>query len=540
MRLSRIGISHFRGIKKLTLYCLDEMVLIGENQWGKRSLYDALTLFLSPNNAPHALGKKDFHYINDNEQANTLTLSFSFSQTKETVTEIKKLPIWVSNRHGSYYLRYVVTGSNKSAEITTTHQFLGDNDVPLELSQEQVFEYLAVIKRYYPIIFLKDLRNNMMEIADKPLPKMDSQTFHQHLNQVIKPSSNEKNQINQQQLAYYVQGVQHILARYFGLFGHDESEQTRSICHNQWHMVNQFGRMVSGSEDKNAIGAILLKLVVSALLNRDNVQLAPNAQPVLLIEDMGGRFHPIMMSAAWALIAQLPIQKITATNSSEMLTLVPLENIIRLEANCDGVTVYQLDRLNAVDMRKLAFHIQFNRAASLFARGWILVEGETEVWLLTEIARQFGYQLETEGIKVIEFAQCGLEPLIRYASEMGIEWHVLTDGDDAGQKYAYTTVSFAKKNNDKSEDRLTLLPNKDIEYFLYKHGFSDVYKRASHLREYERYSTGRVISQAINRSSKPDLAIEIVEEMRRRGLSSVPNLFRQLFSTIITLINRKK
>jgi putative ATP-dependent endonuclease of OLD family len=36
-------------------------------------------------------------------------------------------------------------------------------------------------------------------------------------------------------------------------------------------------------------------------------------------------------------------------------------------------------------------------------------------------------------VKVIEFAQSGLKPLIKFARRMGIEWHVLVDGDEAGK-----------------------------------------------------------------------------------------------------------
>lgn len=38
--------------------------------------------------------------------------------------------------------------------------------------------------------------------------------------------------------------------------------------------------------------------------------------------------------------------------------------------------------LSAEDGRRIAFHIRFNRASSLFARCWLLVEGETETRLL--------------------------------------------------------------------------------------------------------------------------------------------------------------
>jgi putative ATP-dependent endonuclease of OLD family len=86
--------------------------------------------------------------------------------------------------------------------------------------------------------------------------------------------------------------------------------------------------------------------------------------------------------------------------------------------------------MNAEDSRRIAFHIRFNRASSLFARCWLLVEGET--WVINELARQCGH-FDAEGVKVIEFAQSGLKPLIKFARRMGIEWHVLVDGDEAGK-----------------------------------------------------------------------------------------------------------
>ncbi|PPS58289.1 hypothetical protein CRX72_12995 [Pantoea sp. BRM17] len=67
------------------------------------------------------------------------------------------------------------------------------------------------------------------------------------------------------------------------------------------------------------------------------------------------------------------------------------------------------------------------------SRCWLLVEGETEVWIVNELARQQGDHFAAEGIRVIEFAQAGLKPLLKFARRMGIAWHVLTDGDEAGK-----------------------------------------------------------------------------------------------------------
>ena len=135
------------------------------------------------------------------------------------------------------------------------------------------------------------------------------------------------------------------------------------------------------------------------------------------------------------LLNQLPLQRITTTNSSELVSLVPVEHVCRLVRESGRVATYRLGPrgLSAEDGRRIAFHIRFNRPSSLFARCWLLVEGETEVWLLNELARQCGYHFEAEGVRVIEFAQCGLKPLLRFARRMGIEWHALVDGDEAGK-----------------------------------------------------------------------------------------------------------
>ncbi|MEJ1267689.1 TOPRIM nucleotidyl transferase/hydrolase domain-containing protein [Pantoea ananatis] len=89
--------------------------------------------------------------------------------------------------------------------------------------------------------------------------------------------------------------------------------------------------------------------------------------------------------------------------------------------------------LSAEESRRIGFHIEVNRPSALFARCWLLVEGETEVWIINEMARQCGFHFAAEGIKVIEFAQSGLKPLLKFARRMGIARHVLTDGDMAGK-----------------------------------------------------------------------------------------------------------
>ncbi len=63
-----------------------------------------------------------------------------------------------------------------------------------------------------------------------------------------------------------------------------------------------------------------------------------------------------------------------------------------------------------------------------------------------------------KGFKVIEFAQSGLKPLVKLPRRMGIEWHVLVDGDEAGKKYAATVRSLLNNDREAEREHLTALP----------------------------------------------------------------------------------
>jgi len=156
------------------------------------------------------------------------------------------------------------------------------------------------------------------------------------------------------------------------------------------------------------------------------------------------------------------------------------------------------------------------------------------VWIIDELARQRGYHFAAEGVKVIEFAQSGLKPLLKYARRMGIAWHVLTDGDEAGKKYAATARSQLQPHEQES-DHLTQFPAPDIEHFLYKHGFSDVYHQMAHLPLNVPMNARRIITKAIHHSSKPELAIAVAMAAAERGPQAIPPLLDQLFGRVMWL-----
>ncbi|MDU1655228.1 MAG: ATP-dependent endonuclease, partial [Leclercia adecarboxylata] len=102
-------------------------------------------------------------------------------------------------------------------------------------------------------------------------------------------------------------------------------------------------------------------------------------------------------------------------------------------------------------------------------------------------------------------------------------------------KYAATVRGLI--NNDREEERahLTALPAMDMEHFMYRQGFSDVFHRVAMIPDDVPMNMRRVIMKAIHRSSKPDLAIEVAMEAGRRGVEAVPTLLRKMFSRVLWL-----
>ncbi len=89
-----------------------------------------------------------------------------------------------------------------------------------------------------------------------------------------------------------------------------------------WRYLDIINRMIDKPGGR-AYRVILLGLFSTLLQAKGNVRLDKYARPLLLVEDPETRLHPIMLSVAWQLLNLLPLQKLTTTNSGELLSMRP-------------------------------------------------------------------------------------------------------------------------------------------------------------------------------------------------------------------------
>ena len=257
--------------------------------------------------------------------------------------------------------------------------------------------------------------------------------------------------------------------------------------------------------------------------------LGETAEPILLFDDIEANLHPTWLAATCAIAFNLPFQRVVATYSPAVLTWVPLGSIRRLVRRAHGIEARSVHpgRYSDEELRRLTYHIRLNRGGAFFARCWILVEGETEAWLVPEFARLAGVELPVEGIRVIEFAQSGTEPLLKVADDLGIEWVVLADGDQAGHRYRNQVQAHLRR--EPSDGAVVMLPAADIERYLFDNGYAKIIKRAA--RSQGTRSPVKLIRAAVENESKPGLALQILAEADERGPDGVPTVFRELATT---------
>ncbi|NIG12500.1 ATP-dependent endonuclease [Pantoea sp. Cy-640] len=540
MILEHIDIHGFRGINRLSLPLTDTNLLIGENAWGKSSLLDALTLLLAPAAEPYRFTEQDFHFPPGEVEArrHKLQLVFRF-RAQGDEHEALFAPFWQQDDAGRY-LRFSTLATRQGSEVKTRWRFIDARGEVLPLAGTDAA--LAQLRAYYPVLRLRDARfgrrsrhndNDTQRRADT-LSALAQEMHSLTRDLVARPQT-----LSDELLRQGLHTMQQLMAHYF-LVQQPDTGAARVAPELRdgsqgWRSLDQLNQLIAGTESRSR-QVILLRMFSLLLQAHGSDALPAGARPLLLVEDPETRLHPIMLSVAWNLLALMPLQKIATTNSGELLSQVALEQICRLVREPDRVAAWRIgpEGLSAEEARRIGFHIRVNRPSALFARCWLLVEGETEVWIINELARQRGYHFAAEGVKVIEFAQSGLKPLLKYARRMGIAWHVLTDGDEAGKKYAATARSQLQAHEQES-DHLTQFPAPDIEHFLYKQGFSDVYHQMAHLPLNVPMNARRIITKAIHHSSKPELAIAVAMAAAERGPQAIPPLLDQLFGRVMWL-----
>ncbi len=549
MLLTRVSITNFRGISRLALGLDYTTVVIGENNHGKTSLLDVLQRCLS---APEegerpAWEYRDFRRGPDGVVGPIrVVLGFEAGEGDAAPVLADRLftAASVPGPDGVPRLRVEFAGDPATGAMAA--RFLDGEGAPLDVNDPEAT--LHHLRQLHPVVVVRlaepaadgelDWVTHEDRLDFDPLYGDDPEEV---ITQVYHRLMRTRGTIPSEEIRRGIQAVWHLRADLddgdgVGLGGAVGGLLDRLLSAAAAETPAQ--RAGSGSR------SLGLLLVLGSLLEvRSASGALAGSSPIIAIEEPEVHLHPMLLSSTWDVIQGLRAQTLVTTNSGEFLSQVPIQHLRRLVRRPDRIEAFRLrERTLSPDaLRRVTYHVRAKRGVTLFARCWLLVEGETEFWLLQELARVLGYDLGGEGVRCVEFAQCGVAPLVSLAKDLGIEWHLLSDGDDAG--VAFAADASAQVSKRKRRDHVTRLPRRNIEMLLWHHGYQDVFLQAAGFpvpgagtpAAEEHPNPRKVVERAVRAHSRPDLALRVAEECARRGPDGVPAPLRRVIETSVRL-----
>jgi putative ATP-dependent endonuclease of OLD family len=549
MRLTHVHIEHFRGIPHLTLPLDRVTVVIGENNHGKTSILDVLGLCLGrPGQpVPTHFREHDFHRPSHDGavQPIRLRLAFSAHDTGLTPEEEELLaPALFDGRDGVARLQVEFVGMPDGRPIQT--RFLDEDEEPLDPQPPQ--DVLTDLRRLHPVLLLRFAHH--MGLHDRTArngegrehaEKRSERALEGEIARVYRELNHTRGPVPNQHLDQGLHAARQLFRRieerHSGTLGPLRSMLAQLVTEESGvHVPDPDDALAHAGSGSRTLS---LLMVLGALLDvRGATHLPGDSHPILAIEEPETHLHPILLASTWDVIESLSAQTLVTTHSGELLASVPMAYLRRLARKDGDIEVHQLGRktLSERELRRVGYHIRAKRGGVLFARCWLLVEGESEFWLLRALAHVLGYDLDAEGVQCVEFAQCGVEPLVKLANDLGIEWHLLSDGDESGSLYHRdATKHLAGRSPD---DRITQLERPDVERTLWHFGYADLYREAAGIKNHKdghHRSPRSIIGKAVRNRSKPYLALSAAEAAAERGPDGVPPSLRRVIETSVRL-----
>ena len=189
----------------------------------------------------------------------------------------------------------------------------------------------------------------------------------------------------------------------------------------------------------------MLYLTLKALQLDHSVREGGRHHTFLAIEEPEAHLHPHLQRLAYrdflrpSFLTSLsrPVTVILTTHSPHIVSVAPLNSIVLLRQSRDGQSTEGVStaklKIPPGVVTDLERYLDVTRGEVLFAKGVILVEGESERYLLPALAKANNIDFDELGISVCSVGGTNFRPYVELLGARGLRLPVavVTDGDVA-------------------------------------------------------------------------------------------------------------
>lgn len=573
MQITELKIKNYRGIKELTLSLTETTVLIGENNTGKTTILHALRAclqFLRNSGRSIVFDEFDFHFEtseSDPATAEPIEILLTFEEGEiEWSEEIERhlggdagiIMLLEPDDRARVQLRVGSEYSPVTQDIETTFDFL---DAQGNALAGRSRSKLAALQQIRPLFYLSALRDAGKEfsrtaqfwspfVKNSQITPEKKQEIEKQLIEINSAIIDAHGTFKDVQL--HLSKVQELVS-----VGSEDVVSVDAVparifdmlSRTQVNIASATGARLPISRHGEGTQSLTVLMLFDAFLQSDlaKKQGAHESRPIVALEEPEAHLHPTAIRTLWKTISKINGQKIIATHSGDLLSEVDPFSIRRLYRAGGEVRVGQLPEglFHDNELQKFDYWVSRTRGELFFAKTWILVEGETDIILLSGAAKALGFDLEQYGVRLVEYAQSDLSVFLNAAESLGIAWYVFSDGDAAGQR----NIDKAKKllQPNRYHRHIGVLPDGEpVEPFLCKNGFLAIYENLAAKQKKEKHLTAKSdepgyaaqIAKCLPNNGKPGAAHAVVTEMISDP-GKVPKIFRFAIYKAAALGRRK-
>lgn len=571
MKLKDITIENFRGLRSLSLPLDGLTVLIGENNIGKSTVLEAIRLVLTRGFGVRRgqFTEYDFNLKDATatpQMAYPISIILHFAEEQESewpdnVVQRLNEVIQLDMENGLNHIWLQAKGwyQEESGSFESRAVFLDAGGEELML-KNNTNAPLNLLFRFVPLFFLSALRDASQEFGQR------GQFWSGFLKAIQLPDDQRieieemLRQVNTSVISANagLTEVTNKIADAGRLVPLDSAEPvvleaipTRvfdMVGKIQVHLKSSYGAKLPlqrHGEGTQSLAVLMLFQAFAAANLADSY--APESTPLLALEEPEAHLHPSAIRSLGSFLESMTGQILVTSHSGDLVSRVPVMALRRLYKKNGESRVGRIEQttLTPDEKRHFDYHVRVTKGAHLFARCWLLVEGQSEFWLFPRIASLLNAAIDEKNFAVIEFSQGGgPPPFVKAAKALGIEWFVVADGDDAGTKYI-NAARGCLDTHEQASDHLFQLQSKDLEHEFWLAGYDNVYKnavRTSDLtaleQQFPQHSLDfakAVIDKAISQRSKPELAFQVAAEVERKGIGTLPQSIKDIVSRVVQL-----